>query len=380
MTMLAAHKKTSIAQRLLGLGISLTGVILLIVLTDSRAIIGRFWLNEGMRALAQLGMADIDSVTELVPPLRHAELSLERASRFLPSYPFLNERKAFTCAALSLPPEHEDQTVIDEADVVALFLHYGDQALLNKRVITALAWYQKATKAFPNQWEPWFRIGRIARIQQSPAREIQAYQRTISLQPNNRDIWYALGVAYEEQQDWKEALAAYQRGLSASSGRVGISNVYYRIGRRYQDMKDDSHWQDAWDAYAQAYALNDFTQGDENLVNTLRRRGELMVDRKQWVKAEAEFRQALELDPDNYWVHIALAQALWALDRRGEAKTMLQAAIELNPNDANAYRYLGDYYRAEGDIVNARSMYLQLLEIKPDSEPTQQKLEALGNH
>ncbi len=360
--------------------LSLAGIILLTAFTNGGAIASHLWLNGGMRILAQLGMADGNSAAEFIPFLNRAERLLDHAYHFQPDYPFLSARIFFARATLGLSLEkNENQSVTADPEALALFIRYGDQALLNKQITTALVWYQEATKAFPTHWKPWFKIGRIARIQQMPTREIQAYWKAISLQPNNRDIWYALGIVYEEQRNWAQALSAYQRGLSASHGHVGISNLYYRIGQSYQNMDGKSYWQDAWYAYAQAYAFNDFTLGRENLVNTMRRRGELMANRKRWVEAEVEYRRALNLDPDNYWVHIELAQVLWWLSRPEEAKTMLQSAIELNPQDANAYRYLGDYYRAEGDISNARATYLQLLRIEPDSEPTRRKLEALSD-
>ena len=308
--------------------------------------------------------------------LQRAEHYLLNASSLLPNTERLHQDIIFARIAQGF--EGDTASLLagteEESLIADMLIRYGDYALSAKYVDDAAIWYQKAAQAFPDRWEPWYRIGRIAKLKENLSGEILAYQKALSLNADINDVWYALGITYEEHGDVTSAITAYEQGVSALSGHVGKSNLYYRIGKNYQTMADNGHWSKAWNAYSDASRINDFTPGPEHLIITLRQKGQLLAEKGRWAEAAAQYQEAMALDPANYWVHIEMAQALWALHRQSEALSLLQTAITINPENVNAYRFLGDYYRAEGAIDQARDAYHKLLEIDPTSEPTRRKL------
>ncbi|MBK8476973.1 MAG: tetratricopeptide repeat protein [Opitutaceae bacterium] len=95
-----------------------------------------------------------------------------------------------------------------------------------------------------------------------------------------------------------------------------------------------------------AGALADYSEGialDPNYKNAWGYRGTLRLKQKDYSESIQDFNQALRLDPDSQW-------SAWAYNNRGMAKEKLgdtpgarrdfQAALALNPGDANARKNL----------------------------------------
>ena len=62
-------------------------------------------------------------------------------------------------------------------------------------------------------------------------------------------------------------------------------------------------------------------------------------NRKLYDKADADFPQAIKLDPKNSAGYLELASCALS-NRIPEAKTLLEQALDLNPNSARALRFL----------------------------------------
>jgi len=85
--------------------------------------------------------------------------------------------------------------------------------------------------------------------------------------------------------------------------------------------------------YAQAHSL---------LVRVLMRRTQFSGDLKGvLLEAGAEIQLALSLDERDPWAHLTRAVVLLRMRRPGEAERTLSRALDLNPNLALAYAYLG---------------------------------------
>ena len=130
----------------------------------------------------------------------------------------------------------------------------------------------------------------------------------------------------------------------------------------------------------------------------------------QWPRAEADFEQALKLSPDqpfvlNYlgygWtergINLDRARTMleravelkpedgaivdslgWVLLRQGdavEATQRLERAVELDPEDASVNGHLGDAYQRQGRLREAEFQWRRALNLKPD-EDEQKRIEA----
>ena len=66
------------------------------------------------------------------------------------------------------------------------------------------------------------------------------------------------------------------------------------------------------------------------------------------------FQQALDVDPDNVNAYIQLGRAQLATKNFKEARSALEEAIQINPFNPLIYRLLGDAYAALGEQEKAR--------------------------
>src|SRR5262245_33036755 len=94
------------------------------------------------------------------------------------------------------------------------------------------------------------------------------------------------------------------------------------------------------------------------LANELRKAGDL-------AQAIAICRSHLPGQPGHVSGHIVLAQALYEAGELDEARSSFAAAVELDPENLIALRYMGDIARAAGDREDARQWYQRVLDADP---------------
>jgi tetratricopeptide (TPR) repeat protein len=210
---------------------------------------------------------------------------------------------------------------------------------------------------------------------------LEWYGRAARLEPHRGDPWYYAGLAREGMERWEEALAAYERAVAVGSFTgVHRSSPYYRMGVIYQWRLEPRQLDAALAAYESAIETDDFSANWE-AADCHYKRGEILfwkgADPDEYIR---EFQQAIELNPRHDWAHIRLGFAYYARDRDAvRAETEIRQAIALSPRNKWAYYHLGEVYRQEGRTNEARAMYEKALEIDPEFEAAQKRLESLPN-
>jgi len=95
----------------------------------------------------------------------------------------------------------------------------------------------------------------------------------------------------------------------------------------------------------------------------------------------ASYRQAIQLDPVNPNLRIALGGVAYSMKSYDDAITLFQSAVELKPDLANGYYNLSAAYREKGDFANAASAMQQVVNLidrnSPDLPKAQAELEDL---
>jgi len=94
--------------------------------------------------------------------------------------------------------------------------------------------------------------------------------------------------------------------------------------------------------------------------------GIVLQQRGQHEKAIVEFREAVRLDPTYAAPRILLGSSLLALGRVGEARTQLQRAVKLAPQEPLARLQLARLEESAGDWAGVVEQYRALREMKPD--------------
>jgi tetratricopeptide (TPR) repeat protein len=204
-------------------------------------------------------------------------------------------------------------------------------------------------------------------------------RRAIRLAPDLGDAWYRLGRLHESREGWTQALDAYER--AAASGRfegVGSSSPHYRAGILLYARLEPRRWEEAQAAFEAALAAGDFESVAEEanahyLYGYVLRRRQARPD--QYI---AQFQRAIELNPSHAWAHVRLGEARYARDGdAAAAEALMEKGLALAPQNRWMHVVLGDLYRQEGRAGEAAESYRRALEIDPDFQAAQNRLEAL---
>lgn len=84
------------------------------------------------------------------------------------------------------------------------------------------------------------------------------------------------------------------------------------------------------------------------------------------VEAEKLLRRAVAIDPTDIGSRNALGLCLLQLERPGEALTVFQALLEINPELSYAHASLGNAFLALGGITDAEASFVRSLELDPN--------------
>ncbi len=108
------------------------------------------------------------------------------------------------------------------------------------------------------------------------------------------------------------------------------------------------------------------------LANECRKAGDLDA-------AIAICRAHLPQQPGHMSGHIVYGQALFESGDLGEARTVFETALGLDPENLIALRHMGDIAAREGDTAAARRWYTRVLETDPRNEEIQSLVAGLGH-
>ena len=258
------------------------------------------------------------------------------------------------------------------------FFMAGEQAMETGDVHNSLTWYKRAIWLDPSWEKPWSRVAAIYISQENWEEAFQTYQEALKINADSRELWYGLGQLYESQEEWQLALDAYQMGLSAKGEQVGLSNLYFRIGRLLHYRISPIDYGGAWEAYQKAAQLSDYPVDYWQKAGTYYQRGFLLLSEERWKEALAEFQLALSLRPEHPGAMIGAAKAYWKTGDNDQAKQLLRELIDMDLSNKSAYRLLGDIYYSEGNLVMAKEKYDRVLEIDPKDQDVKDLLDTLN--
>jgi tetratricopeptide (TPR) repeat protein len=201
--------------------------------------------------------------------------------------------------------------------------------------------------------------------------------------PDGWSAWLQVGERSTRLKDWPRALDVYQQALSAQAKLgvpVGRSSFALNTGRIYQANLDPHQPQTALSYYDQALAWDEFLSLSDKTYAHIYRGEVYRRLRPAYTDAQvlAEFQRALEISPQNYSVTLSLAiEYLIDLKNFVLAEKYIRQAMALLPENPNAYLYLGDLYRQQGDLVGAAVAYQQALLRQPGWQAAVDRLAAV---
>jgi tetratricopeptide (TPR) repeat protein len=179
-----------------------------------------------------------------------------------------------------------------------------------------------------------------------------SFSRMLSIDPGIAEIHFNLATLQTQLNDIKAALACYRKSLQI---KPDFTLAHFNLGALLQQQ---GLYKQAAEHYQQAVRLEaNFYEAWVNWGAVLQIQGELQV-------AEHCYRKALELRIDARG-YFNLGTTLYGLGEHPKALEAFQAALQLNPQFADAWNALGETYRDQGDMQEAVRAYREALRLEP---------------
>ena len=201
---------------------------------------------------------------------------------------------------------------------------------------------------------------RTNRIQES----INILQKLLILDPENAQAYYLLGNAYEKSKNTLKAIESYRNSLSYFPENVkalnSLGNLYYASG----------NFREAMDVYYKAMNIN---SGNTGVLNNL---GDInLYQMKNINEAKSLLNKAIELDPDFIPALNNLGNAFMLSGETDKAEKTFNEIILKDPKNVQAYGNLAVLYEDRGEINKAKTMLAKVLQINPNDTRAKQMMD-----
>jgi len=241
----------------------------------------------------------------------------------------------------------------------------------------------------------YFQQGNLYEKDKAWSKAAQSYRGAIELDPEHGLCHFRLAEVLASQGSWQEALTYYQTAQEKSvsdSNHVGykIGFALSRLGQNdeaiqafKQSIENDRNYiwtyyqlalvldregrvEDALINYEQVIAISQETLRADTLSQVQNRAGEILIEKGKDRESSASFREAVRLDPSNERAHFNLGLSLLKISAWDEALKHYKLAVELRPENAQAYSELEEALvqagRLEQSYINTSAQYTFLLD------------------
>lgn len=162
-------------------------------------------------------------------------------------------------------------------------------------------------------------------------------------------------------------------GWMLNAGRIDLADQYLRLAVRWQPASAVLYDSLGYTLYLHGnhseamQALQNAVSLDESLASARNNLGVALLERWQTQQAIQHLRAAVELDPGNPEVIFNLGNAYLAAGENELAAKAFHRVFELDPQHLTAKTYWAELMMKEETFDEARKIWVQILEEKPDN-------------
>lgn len=271
-------------------------------------------------------------------------------------------------------------------------MNYARLLVLDKRYPEARQQFERLLADNPGNTEVIYAVGLLAfQLKDYDVAE-RNLERLLALDYRDVDsVRYTLGQIAEEQKDWPKAIGWYEKvdgGQNALPARLRVASVIAKQGRleearvylRGIEIKDER--QKVQILVAEAQILRDANRHDEafNMLGQALEKDpdepDLLYDHaltaeklERFDVLETNLRKLIEVRPDHAHAYNALGYSFADRNTRlEEARTLIERALELSPNDAFIVDSMGWVLYRQGDAQGAVDQLRRAWSLRPDAE------------
>lgn len=259
-----------------------------------------------------------------------------------------------------------------QAEITFQFiLSIGERHERAGNLLAAEQTYQLLGPLYPNRAGSYYRLGKFYMARGRFDEALGAFQLGARAEPARAAQGLFLqGLVYNYRQEWTSALDLFRQAHTLDQAQGGLdysepNQVHYLSGealrrlnrldeaeaeyRRAIELDPTNQW--TWPTYAAYVGLGDINHQKKNTeaaaafyqmaLNTAaqdaqravvyQHLGKLYLDNGETAQAIAHLRQAVDLNPHDAWLAVALADAYLKAGLANEARTMYQAALQIDP-------------------------------------------------
>lgn len=175
---------------------------------------------------------------------------------------------------------------------------------------------------------PYFKLGKIALMQDDMAAAKQYYQQGLTIDPQNATLVFNLARVYDQNGERADAIRFYRQALSLDAN---FTFAYNNLALLYEE---EHRYTEAEKAYKAALVRDDkYNLARLNL-------GNLYASTGQYAAAQKTFAQARIQEPENTWVYYYQGNMYMRLGQYAQAIQAYNRSIELDSSNATAYYLL----------------------------------------
>jgi tetratricopeptide (TPR) repeat protein len=257
--------------------------------------------------------------------------------------------------------------------------------------------YRQILHEDPTQADAWCFLGTVCQAQGRLAEAGTHYRRATELWPGHRIAHNGLAIILAETGKLDEAAAAFlqllqwtptdadaHNNLGLVRGRQGQLDEAIACFRQALQLRSDyasarGNLQQALEhkrAQAQRLAAQ-VVQSGGNLAATsaaLNQRAAALIQQGQFDQAKILLQQALQLEPNNADAQINLANVFVRLEKYDEAIVQYQLALQSQPDHFGAHYILGIALHDKGRLIEAEAHYREAVRLNPNFADTYNSL------
>ncbi|MDP3069595.1 MAG: tetratricopeptide repeat protein [Opitutaceae bacterium] len=230
----------------------------------------------------------------------------------------------------------------------------GDTLRLAGRYDEAMVAYRSGLALRPDDAPVLNDLGNLLVLTGRPADAVPHFERALAARPGYAEAHCNLGNALRDLGRTDEAIGQFRRALELEPAYGGAhNNLGIQLAEAGRFAEAATHFEAALRASSGDAKIRD------NLVRALHRQAVALIAAQQWPDAATLLRRASDHAPDSAAVRMALAVALAQAGQLDAAVPHFEAAVRLNPRDAEVRENFG---RVLGALRRPREAYEQLEE------------------
>ena len=195
--------------------------------------------------------------------------------------------------------------------------------------------------------EIYFNIGFYHQVNDAPNKAIKNYCKSIVFNPMNFDALYNIGIVYLQEGDFKNAISNFSSAISINPS---FANAYNNRGVAYLNK---GKFNEALQDFDIAINLNQY------LSEAYANRGIVYAELSDWVNAISDFTTVILTYKDYDWFFYNFAFCYYKINELDKAALYYNMAINLNPNNYDAFNNLGVIYADIGMLDNSIKCFIK---------------------